>query len=388
MSERVDIAIVGGAAVGASTAWHLACWYGAGARIVVIEKDPAYARAATALSASSIRRQFSAAINVRISGYGVALLRAAPRLLGFDPTFREGGYLFLATEAGRAALAANHATATEEGADILWLEPAELAARFPWLNTKGIAAGTFGRKGEGWFDGLGLAQAMRAKSRDAGVAWRTGEVAAIATEGDRVRGLVLADGTRIDADRVIVCAGCDTPTLLAPFLELPVRRRKRMIFFLRCADPLPGLPLVIDPSGAYIRPEGEGFICGASPPAEEDPDVAAEDFDLSDGFFEERVWAPLAARLPALERIRLDRAWAGHYDVNTFDHNALLGPIPGIAGLFAACGFSGHGLQQAPAVGRGLAELALWGRYVAMDLSPLGFARLAHGQRVEERAII
>ncbi|MDW8444572.1 MAG: FAD-binding oxidoreductase [Acetobacteraceae bacterium] len=187
---------------------------------------------------------------------------------------------------------------------------------------------------------------------------------------------------------MIVCAGCDTAGLLAPFLAIPVRRRKRMIFFLRCPARLTGLPLVIDPSGAYLRPEGEGFICGASPPPDEDPDVAAEDFDLIDGFFEERVWAPLAARIPALERIRLERAWAGHYDVNTFDHNALIGPVPGVAGLSAATGFSGHGLQQAPAVGRGLAELALWGRYVTMDLSPLGFARLAEGRRVEERAVV
>lgn len=388
MSERVDIAIVGGAAVGASTAWHLACWYRTAARIVVIEKDPAYARAATALTASSIRRQFSAAINVRVSGYGVALLRAALRLLGFDPTFREGGYLFLATEEGRAALAANHATALAEGADIAWLEPAELAQRFPWLNTEGIAAGTFGRTGEGWFDGFGLAQAMRARSREAGVAWRRGEVVAIEANGGSVRGVTLADGERIEAGQVIVCAGCDTPTLLAPFLAVPVRRRKRMIFFLSCPDPLPGLPLLIDPSGAYLRPEGDGFLCGASPPPEEDPDVAAEDFDLIDGFFEERVWAPLAARVPALERLRLERAWAGHYDFNMVDHNALIGPVPGVAGLFAATGFSGHGLQQAPAVGRGLAELALWGRYLTMDLSPLGFARLAEGRRVEERAVV
>ncbi|MDW8444573.1 MAG: FAD-dependent oxidoreductase [Acetobacteraceae bacterium] len=183
MSERVDIAIVGGAAVGASVAWHLACWYASEARVLVVEKDPSYARAATALSASSIRRQFSAAINVRVSGYGVALLRAAPALLGFDPTFREGGYLFLATEAGRDALAANHATAVAEGADILWLDRAALAARFPWLNTEGIAAGTFGRTGEGWFDGFGLAQAMRARSREAGVVWRTGR-----GDGDRNAG--------------------------------------------------------------------------------------------------------------------------------------------------------------------------------------------------------
>jgi len=388
MAEVFDIAIVGGAAVGASVAWHLACWYGAKARIVVLEKDPSYARAATALSASSLRRQFSAAINVRLSGYGVALLREARALLGFDPGFREGGYLFLATEAGRAALAATYATATAEGADILWLDPPALAARFSWLNVEGLVGGSFGRTGEGWFDGFGLFGVMRTRSREAGVSWREGEVVAIEAAAGRASGLRLADGSRIDAGTVIICAGCDTPALLAPFLALPVTRRKRMVFFVRCPDALPGCPLLIDPSGAYVRPEGEGFLCGASPPAEQDPEVAAGDFDLTQGFFEERVWAPLAARVPALERLKLERAWAGHYDLNAFDHNALIGRVPGVERLFAACGFSGHGLQQAPAVGRGLAELALFGRYLAMDLSPLGFDRLAEGRPVEERAVV
>lgn len=388
MREGFDVVIVGGAAMGASTAWHLACLYRFPGRVLVVERDPTYARAATALSVSSIRRQFSAAINVRVSGYGVALLRAAPALFGIDPGFREGGYLFLASAAGRAVLAANHAVQRAEGADVLWLDPPDLAARFPWLALAGIAAGTWGRTGEGWFDGFGVMQAMRRAARAAGVVWRAAAAAAIEVRGGRVCGVRLADGTRIGADTVVVTAGTATPDLLRPFLDLPVRRRKRLVFYLRCPDPLPGCPLLIDPSGVYLRPEGEGFVCGAAPPPEADPDVAEDDFEITPGFFEERVWPVLAARIPALERLRLERAWAGHYDLNTVDHNALVGAVPGVAGLFAATGFSGHGIQQAPAVGRGLAELVAFGRYLAMDLTPLRIGRLAAGQPLIERNVV
>jgi glycine/D-amino acid oxidase-like deaminating enzyme len=388
MSERFDVVIVGGAAMGASTAWHLACDLGFAGRVLVLEKDPSYARAATALSASSIRRQFSTAINVRVSSYGVELLRDAPARLGIDASFREGGYLFLATEAGRATLAANHAVQVAEGADVVWLDPSALAARFPWLETDGLAAGTWGRTGEGWFDGFGVMQAMRRASRAAGVSWRTAEVAAIDARGGRATGVRLADGSVIAAGRVIVTAGTATPDLLRPFIDLPVRRRKRLIFYIRAPAAPAGCPLLIDPTGVYIRPEGEGFICGTAPPPDEDPDVAEDDFDVTPDFFEERVWPVLAARIPALERLRVERSWAGHYDLNTVDHNALVGPVPGVGGLLAACGFSGHGIQQAPAMGRGLAELAAFGRYAAMDLSPLALGRLAEGRLVLERNVV
>lgn len=388
MSERFDVVIVGGAAMGASAAWHLARDPGFTGRVLVLEKDPSYARAATALSASSIRRQFSTAINVRVSGYGVELLRGAGERLGIDASFREGGYLFLATEAGREVLAANHALQTAEGADVAWLDPPALAARFPWLALDGLAAGTWGRSGEGWFDGFGVMQAMRRASRAAGVTWRTAEAAAIEAASGRAAGVRLADGTRIEAGTVIVTAGTATPDLLRPFIDLPVRRRKRLIFYIRTPASLPLCPLLIDPTGVYVRPEGEGFICGTAPPEEADPDVAEDDFDVTPDFFEERVWPALAARIPALERLRVERAWAGHYDLNTADHNALVGPVPGMAGLLAACGFSGHGIQQAPAIGRGLAELAAVGRYVAMDLALFGIGRLAEGRLVLERNVV
>jgi glycine/D-amino acid oxidase-like deaminating enzyme len=188
---------------------------------------------------------------------------------------------------------------------------------------------------------------------------------------------------------VIVTAGTGAaPLLETAGLALPVRPRKRCIFYVRCPEALPGFPLLIDPTGVYARPEGVGFICGVSPPEDRDPDVGPDDFEVDHTLFEETVWPTLAARVPAFERLRLERAWAGHYDMNLFDHNAFAGPAPGVEGLLLACGFSGHGLQQAPAVGRGLAELAAHGRTLTLDLSPLSPARFGENRKLIERNVV
>jgi glycine/D-amino acid oxidase-like deaminating enzyme len=161
-----------------------------------------------------------------------------------------------------------------------------------------------------------------------GVELITADVAVIETDGNRATGVRLADGTRIAAGTVIVTAGTATPSLVAPLgVALPVEARKRHVFTFACRTPLPGLPLLIDPSGVYVRPEGDVYICGASPPADNDP--PATDFEVDHAFFEETIWPVLAARIPAFEAIRPGRAWAGHYDFNTLDQNAIVGPLPG-----------------------------------------------------------
>ncbi len=158
------------------------------------------------------------------------------------------------------------------------------------------------------------------------------------------------------------------------------------MFTFSCREALPRFPLLIDPTGVYARPEGDLYICGSSPPTGQDPE--ATDFEVEHAFFEETIWPVLAARVPAFERIRLGRAWAGHYDLNTFDANAIVGPLPGHDNLLIATGFSGHGLQQSPAVGRGLAELIVHGRYTTLDLSPLGYERVAAGRPIVEQNVV
>ncbi len=230
-------------------------------------------------------------------------------------------------------------------------------------------------------------QALRRKARALGVETLAGEVATIRLEGGRATGVSLADGTFIDAGAVVLAAGTGTPALAAPAgVALPVEARKRMVFTFACREPLAGFPLLIDPTGVYVRPEGDLYVCGAAPPPDRDP--PATDFTVDHAFFEETIWPVLAKRVPAFERIRPGRAWAGHYDFNTFDQNAIVGPLPGLANLFVATGFSGHGLQQAPAVGRGLAELIVHGEYRSLDLTPLGHARIAAGRPLIEENVV
>lgn len=390
--KQYDAVIVGGAVHGASAAYHLAADPDFDGTICLIEKDPTFQRAATALSAGSIRQQFSTAINIEISLFGISFLRDIGTILEVDgdrPSIglHEGGYLFLATEAGAATLAENHALQRKLGADIDHLDPAGLQARFPWLATDGVVAGCHGNTGEGWFDGYGLMQAFRRKAKSLGVELVTGEVARIDREAGRAIGVTLADGTPIGAGAVIVTAGPGTVPLLADAgVALPVEPRKRLVFTFSCREKLPRFPLLIDPTGIYVRPEGEMYLCGGAPPADQDP--FARDFEVEHGFFEDVLWPVLAARVPAFEAIRPGRAWAGHYDMNLFDHNAIIGPVPETERLLVAVGFSGHGLQQSPAVGRGLAELVTHGAYRSLDLSPLGYERVPRDQPVNEKNVV
>lgn len=387
-----DVVIVGGAAVGSSVAYHLAANPDFQGSVLVLEKDPTYQRCASALSAASIRQQYSTAINVEISLYGITFLREIGARLEVegerpDIGLHEGGYLFLATPEGRPALEAGHAIQRRLGADIAFLESEPLKATFPWLATEDLAAGCYGRSGEGWFDGYGLLQAFRRKARSLGVTYMAAEAAGVEREGDRVTAVLLADGTRIACGAVVNAAGAGGPALAkAAGIEIPVHNKKRMIFTFRCADPVERCPLVIDPTGVYWRPEGEGFLCGLAPPDEEDPD--SFEFEVEHAFFEERIWPVLATRVPAFERIRPGRAWAGHYDMNAFDHNAIVGPAPELRNFHFANGFSGHGLQQSPAIGRGISELIAYGRFTTLDLSPLRFARMAEQDPVLELKVV
>lgn len=379
--------------MGSSIAYHLAAQPGFSGRILVIDKDMSYRKAASSLSLSSVRQQFSSPINIRVGLYGVSFLRKARETLAVegeapDLPFTENGYLYLASEAGAPILAQNHETQIAEGADILLLGPEALRQRFPFLNLEGVAAGAFGRTGEGWFDGYTLMQAFRRKARSLGVAYREGRIVATERQGSRIAAVQLASGERIACGAFVNTAGASGAARLAAQMgfELPVRSRKRCVFMFHAHERIARCPLTIDASGVYFRSEGDAYLCGVSPPEAEDPDSDA--FDVEWREFDEIIWPALAHRIPAFETLRVGRAWAGHYDLNIFDHNAIVGRAPGLDNAYLAAGFSGHGMQQSPAVGRGLAELIAQGRYATLDLSDLGYERIAAGRPLVERNVI
>ena len=390
--DGFDVVIVGGAAMGSAAAYFLAAAADFDGRVLVLEQDPSYQRCATTLSVASIRHQFSTPENIRMSMFGSAFVADIGTHLSVDGQlpdigWHEAGYLFLASAAGLPVLQANHATQRAEGAQVQLLDPRALRDRFGWLHCDDVAGASLGLRGEGWLDAYGLMNAFRRKAQSLGAVYRQARVMALRREGRRIAAVELADGTRIACGMVINTAGIGAAALArSAGIALPVEARKRCVFHVRSPARTPGCPLVIDPSGAYFRPEGDGWLCGVAPP--EDLDPACEDFEVTHALFDDILWPVLAARVEGFDALRVQRAWAGHYDVNLLDHNMILGAHPDVDNLLFANGFSGHGLQHAPAVGRALSELVRFGAYRSLDLSRLGWERVLHRRPLPELNVV
>ena len=423
-SNNANTLIIGGGPVGSSTAYHLARQRGGdGSGIVVLEKDPSYqSRQCSAVySAGGIRQQFSLPENVKISLYGRDFLRNAGELLRtedgeeYDLQFKEYGYLFLAgTESGKAQMIKNHKTQVESGCeDIRILDRSALAEKFPWMYVNDILLGSYGEKGEGWFDPWAFIVGLKQKSIEMGVRYIHGMP--VASERGTANGRIISvdiqdnmgDSKTMGVDCVVNAAGAQAESamnLLAgpdrPLdYSLPVKPRKRCIFFFHCAAKEgvpPVAPLTVDPSFVYFRSEGSGegatFLCGVSPGHEHDPDCyddhMLDDADYS--LFEDIIWPALYHRVPAFGDIKVKSSWAGLYEYNTIDQNAIIDFHPEMSNVLMLNGFSGHGLQQAPAVGRAAAELIdNNGKYQTLDLSIFSFDRcMGRAEPVLEEGIV
>jgi FAD-dependent oxidoreductase domain-containing protein 1 len=377
VTNSADVVIVGGAAVGSA----IACFLGREGfkgRIVVVEKDPSYQWCATGRSVASIRQQFSTPENIQLSQFGWQYFSEIKAAYGpeADVGLVQRGYAIMASAEGGDVLRANVELQRSLGAVVELMAPAALAAQFPWLAVDDLAGAGWGRSGEGWVDPHAHLHLLRKRAIVQGVTYLADEVVGIDVTSGAVAGVRLASGGRIATGLVVCAAGWHSRKVAAlAGIDLPVRPRKRYVFVVDCPTQLTGAGLMIDPTGVYFRPEGRYYLAGVAPPDDEDPD--AEDFDIEDGFFERLVWPTLAARVPALETLKVVNAWCCHYDLSTLDHNAILGAHPDVAGFLLACGFSGHGMQHSPGIGRAMAELIAHGVYRTIDLSRFGWARVA-----------
>jgi glycine/D-amino acid oxidase-like deaminating enzyme len=402
MKPSYDVVIVGGAVIGSAVAYFLMANPDFDGSVLVVERDPTYRQASTALSASSIRVQFSNAINVKISQFGSDFIRdfattmqvngEAPPNLNFHP----GGYLFLAsTTNGATVLRENHAVQRACGADVVLWGPEELHRAFPHLRVDDIQLASYGQSGEGWFSNTGLMNGFKAKARELGADYVTDEVMAIGRDGGRVTSVTLKSGAVIQAGSIVNASGPRAAlTARMAGLDVPVEPRKRTVFVFDCATTPEGsavvnggrLPLMIDPTGVFCRPEGRYFLTGAPPV--EDPAVDWDDFEPRWEEFEDIIWPALAHRSLAFEAIKVVNQWAGHYDFNRLDHNLIVGPHPEVQNFLFANGFSGHGLQQAPAAGRAVSELITYGAFRTLDLSEVGYDRILANRPFLEKAVI
>lgn len=412
--KKYEIVIVGGGAIGSSIALHLSL---KGQRnILVVERDPSYKNASCMLSAGGIRQQFSVEENIKMSMYGISFLKNISELVVEkdvipDVQFHENGYLFLATR--RDVLIENYETQKNCGIDWVKLyEPHELSNKFPWLNVSNLNIGSFGLKNEGYFDPWAFVAAMKNKAIQLGVEYVEGDVKKVSLSNNEisslttstafndsetvVQGNVYVNATGANAGKFVEMLNSSAGGQGRAFAPLPVRPRKRSVFVIHsrhAEHPMPPrtCPLLIDPSGVWFRPEGRGglFVTGYSPA--EDPDCEFDHrtaLEPDHSLFQEAIWPALAERVPAFEELRVQSAWAGCYEYNTFDQNAVIGYHPDVPNLMLCNGFSGHGLQQSPAAGRAVAELLLDGRFLTLDLSRLAFHRLIANTPVLETGIV
>lgn len=392
-----DVVIVGGAIMGASTAWFLTDNKDFKGRVLVVERDTSYQACATTHSNSCMRQQFSAELNVRISQFAADFVKNLRGYLGNDDrvpklSIHSFGYMYLAdNEAFAQVLRDNQKVQVAAGAGTQLMTADEIKAAYPFYNVDDILLGSINRIDEGFWDGSTVFDWWRRQSRERGVEYIENEVVAINRNaaGTRVDSVTLKSGEVISCGAVVNASGTrGAATARMAGIEIPIEPRKRYTWIFKADKPLDrDLPLTIDPSGVHVRENGGGtYMAGGH--SDFDPAADFDDFTMDFSLWENHIWPVIATRIPQFEAIKVQSEWTGHYDMNTLDQNAIAGPHPEISNFLFLNGFSGHGLQQSPAMGRGTAEWLTYGSYRTLDLGLFSYERVVHNRPILERAVI
>ncbi len=395
--QNYDVVIVGGAIMGSSAAWFLSKDKDFDGRILVVERDPTYQNSSTMHTNSCMRQQFSTQLNVKISQFAAEFVKNLREYMGGDTRvpdlgIRSFGYMYLADNDGFAdVLRENQKIQHAAGAATQLMTRDEIAQAYPFYNLDDIVLGSINLVDEGYWDGTAVFDCQRRAAKEAGVEYIQNEVVAITKNaaGTQVESVTLSSGEVVSCGQVLNASGPRANrTAQMAGIEIPVEPRKRFTWIFTAEKPLDrDLPLTIDPSGVHVRENGGGTY-QAGGHADIDPAVDFDDFAMDHSIWENHIWPTLATRIPQFEAIKVQSEWAGHYSYNTFDHNAILGPHDEVSNFFFLNGFSGHGLQQSPAMGRGTAEIMLHGNYKTLDLSEFHFNRIGQNRPVSEKAVI
>ena len=395
-STAYDVVIVGGAKIGSSVAWFLSNNPDFDGSILVVEKDPSYEFTSTAHTNSCMRQQFSREINIRISQFAAEFVNNFQEFMGNDPRVPEipiqsYGYMYLADN----QVFANTLREAQQlqqscGAGTKILTPEEIANDYPFYQLDDIVAASHNLLNEGYYDGNTVFDWWKRSAREKGAEYLVNEVVEMtkSIDGSRVQSVTLQTGEVVNCGYVVNASGPRAIlTSRMAGIEIPVEPRKRYTYIFQAEKPLDrDLPLTIDPSGVHMRTDGEYYLAGSPP--NDDPAVDYDDFVQDHSLWEDKVWPAIANRIPQFESIKLINSWAGHYAFNTFDQNAITGAHNEVSNFIFVNGFSGHGFQQAPAMGRGTSELITYGEYRSLDLTPFDFTRIVNNEPFVERAVI
>jgi glycine/D-amino acid oxidase-like deaminating enzyme len=392
-----DIVIVGGAIMGASAAWFMTEQKAFDGRVLVVEKDPSYEKCSTMHTNSCMRQQFSTPLNVKISQFAADFVKNMKHHMGGDEwipelSIRSFGYMYLADNEDFAnVLRDNQKIQLAEGAATQLMTRDEIKQAYPFYNVDDIVLGSINLIDEGLWDGTAVFDAWRKSARQRGVEFVSNEVMDITKNagGTLVESVTLKTGEVVSCGKVLNASGPRAVrTSQMAGIDIPVEPRKRYSWIFSAEQPLDrDLPLTIDPSGVHVRENGGGtYQCGGH--SDIDPAVDYDDFEMDHDIWQNHVWPILATRIPQFEAIKVQSEWAGHYAYNTFDHNAVMGPHNEVGNFYFLNGFSGHGLQQSPAMGRGTAELMVNGKYSSLDMSPFHYDRIVNKTPIIEKAVI
>ncbi|MEO0368313.1 MAG: FAD-binding oxidoreductase [Pseudomonadota bacterium] len=391
-----DVIIVGGAKIGSAIAWFLSANADFDGSVLVVEKDPSYEFSSTAHTNSCMRQQFSNELNIRISQFAAEFVKNFADYLGEnadapDIHFQSFGYLYLAADELKArSLREAQALQNSCGAATHILTSEEIASAYPFYNVQDIVLGSHNLVDEGYYDGNTVFDWWRRRAQSQGVEYVDNEIVTISKNRarDTITSVTLRSGDVIACGKLVNATGPRASrTAMMAGLDIPVEPRKRYTYVFSAERPLAqDLPLTIDPSGVHVRSDGSNYLAGCAPQV--DVAVEPDDFVADHSLWQEKVWPALAHRIPRFDALKLINSWVGHYAYNTLDQNAILGPHTQVSNFLFANGFSGHGFQQAPAVGRGISEWITYGEYRSLDLSALGYERIKKEEPFLEKAVI
>jgi FAD-dependent oxidoreductase domain-containing protein 1 len=390
MAHTADVVLIGGGIIGASIAYHLR-QDGFSGRILVIERDTTYARAATPMSLGGVRQLYGAPCNIQMARYSLQFYERFDEVMSGEwgraqAHFHQRGYLLLLDDQNRDAWFRRYEVQRQMGVEVEMLPPQQVHELFPHLYVGDVAYALFSQR-DGYVNPRGALQGFVERSRELNCAWLQDEVIGFEPASGRTFTVRTRMAGEISTPTLVMVSGAWTQHVAGlAGISLPVQPVRRQACYVTLPTPLGyKLPMVIDRSDVHFRHDTEtddhlivSYIIRDEPPG--------FNFDWDAAQFDAHILPTLRRRLPSCGNVQLQRGWAGHYAV-TPDENFILGPHPEIPGLFMATGCSGHGVMLAPAIGKVLSEMIRLGRYETLDATPYRLERFATGDLISDPQI-